>query len=468
MVIKALIAKIINLFTCDLIYNGSFTSGNVNLAKSIANYKKLIIVYTDNDGCTHTKTIVTNNANSVSIILDVLRVTGAWYLKCMTVALLNAGMNSSSNKQCSGSNTPTSGAYITIKKIYGCKNIIGGGYGITLISSLLGRWGYVNQSCTHKNSAKAIFARQPDCYRNENAEGSVRCERKWKSVFAMGKLWHYVPSDIHQCWRNLSAEYKQRKLLDDNMDRALVPYRGGVADFVFSLFARGWEYVNQILVLTDIRAACISSYYGLIHYQTHVYKCECQRKWRHSMDVYNSARRRNLYVRILLYKLYWGCNRLCGLLDRRNRPWNGGSHKHLRNDEDGNGLYVLALHRGINAVSQIRGGASHVIEGTLSEDAQLSASTDYLSGVWMDWFAQSFSTWLGICKYNLYSAARLFCVVCTLCENERKRSLGIPDSKRELGNRVDSERCKLDSECNRNFNRRDFYKKFVASERGCF
>ena len=124
--LKALLSKILNNLTCDLIYNGSFTTGNISLTNSIANYKSLIFVYKDNDDVRHTKRIVTNNASSINVILDVVRVTGAAYLKAMLVNINGTTMQSGFNRQWA-SNTPTQGSYVILEKIYGCTSVAVGG-----------------------------------------------------------------------------------------------------------------------------------------------------------------------------------------------------------------------------------------------------------------------------------------------------------------------------------------------------
>lgn len=124
--VKALLAKITDSLICDLLYNSSFTTGTASLTKSIANYNSLIFVYTDNDGVKHTKRIVTNKSSSVDGILDVVRVTGAVYVKTMVFNINGQTLTASCNRQWA-SNTPTQGSYVTLKKVYGCHSIGGGG-----------------------------------------------------------------------------------------------------------------------------------------------------------------------------------------------------------------------------------------------------------------------------------------------------------------------------------------------------
>ena len=124
--LKEWMTRVTNAFNCDLLYSGSFTSGTVNISKAISNYKKLIIVYSDNDGALHTKSVVTNNAANITTILDVLRLTGTNYNKSMIVSLGAGTMSSSYNRQQAGTAAPTQGTYITVQKVYGCTTIVGG------------------------------------------------------------------------------------------------------------------------------------------------------------------------------------------------------------------------------------------------------------------------------------------------------------------------------------------------------
>lgn len=146
--LKALLAKILNCLTCDLLYSGSFTSGTLTLTNAIANYKSLIFVYQDNDGVLHTQQVITNNTSGGDFILDVVRVTGAPYLKNMVININGKVLTCNFNRQWAGT-TPTTGNYVIINKVYGCKGIVsnGGGYltsKLYEIFSHLERWcGYV-------------------------------------------------------------------------------------------------------------------------------------------------------------------------------------------------------------------------------------------------------------------------------------------------------------------------------------
>lgn len=136
--LKALLAKILNCLTCDLLYDGSFTSGTLTLTNTIANYKSLIFVYTDNDGVLHTQQVVTNNVSSKNFILDVVRVTSVPYLKNMIVSINGNVLTSNTNRQWA-SNTPTTGNYVIINKVYGCKGIVanGGVFNLQVLRNIL-------------------------------------------------------------------------------------------------------------------------------------------------------------------------------------------------------------------------------------------------------------------------------------------------------------------------------------------
>lgn len=123
--VKKTLAKLLNGFTCDLLYSGSST-GNLTLSKAINNYERLIFVYRDNDNTKFTKEIITNGINSVAFCLDSLRVTGATYHKNYIGVINGATITKSFNRQSAGTATPTEGSYIYIEKVYGCKNIVGG------------------------------------------------------------------------------------------------------------------------------------------------------------------------------------------------------------------------------------------------------------------------------------------------------------------------------------------------------
>lgn len=119
------LSEIIGLFDCDVLYDGSFTTGSATLQKSVTNYKKIIVVYADNDGSLFTRQVINNNAN-FSTCCESLRVTGAQYAKGMIINVSGTSMSSSYNRQSAGSATPTQGTYITVKKVYGCRTIVGG------------------------------------------------------------------------------------------------------------------------------------------------------------------------------------------------------------------------------------------------------------------------------------------------------------------------------------------------------
>ena len=123
--IKKTLAKLLNNCTCDLLYNGSST-GTVSLSKSVANYNKIIVCYADNDGTIFTKEIINNGSAVFSVCFESVRVTGSTYLKNYLGHFDGANLVKSYNKQWALGGTPTDGNYIYIKKVYGCKNIVGG------------------------------------------------------------------------------------------------------------------------------------------------------------------------------------------------------------------------------------------------------------------------------------------------------------------------------------------------------
>lgn len=127
--LKALLVKILNCLTCDLLYDGSFTSGTLTLTNAIANYKSLIFVYQDNDDVLHTQQVITNNASGGNFILDVVRVTGAPYLKNMIININGNVLTCKINRQWA-STTPTTGNYVIINKVYGCKGVVANGGGV--------------------------------------------------------------------------------------------------------------------------------------------------------------------------------------------------------------------------------------------------------------------------------------------------------------------------------------------------
>lgn len=123
--VKKLFTKTLDMFRCDLIYDGSYTSGSASLSKSVATYKRIKILYIDNDNTTHTKEIINNNGNFTAIC-DVVRITGEGYWKNMIIDFSGSSMWSSYNRQKAGTATPTSGTYVTVKKIYGYRSLVGG------------------------------------------------------------------------------------------------------------------------------------------------------------------------------------------------------------------------------------------------------------------------------------------------------------------------------------------------------
>ena len=123
--LKALLVKILDSLTCDLLYSGTFTSGTVALNKPVGDYKKLIIVYHDNDGTKHTRSVITDSATALITYITASRIYTAWYAKGMILSFSGATMTASSNAQAYFS-TVASGTYITIDKVYGCTSIVGG------------------------------------------------------------------------------------------------------------------------------------------------------------------------------------------------------------------------------------------------------------------------------------------------------------------------------------------------------
>lgn len=122
--LKAILDEVLPLPPlCELIYSGSFSTGTATLSKSIANYAKLIVVFSDNDGCLYTDTVINNKASSLTTMFTALRVTGVDYKKCMIVSFSGASMTVTFHKQGAGTATPTDGTYMTINKIYGVKSL---------------------------------------------------------------------------------------------------------------------------------------------------------------------------------------------------------------------------------------------------------------------------------------------------------------------------------------------------------
>lgn len=107
---------------CELLYDGSFTSGTVSLNNSVADYVKLIVVFTDNDGVKFTDAVITKKASTITTMFTAMRVTGALYSKGMIVTFNNDEMTVSYNNQSTAGATPTSGTYITINQVYGVRS----------------------------------------------------------------------------------------------------------------------------------------------------------------------------------------------------------------------------------------------------------------------------------------------------------------------------------------------------------
>lgn len=124
--VKKLLTKLVDNCNCDLLYNGS-TSGNATLSKSVANYNKIIVHYVDNDGTYLTREFVTNGVSQFNACLDSVRITGSTYIKGYIGTFNGTALTKGWNKQWALGGTPADGNYIIIKKIYGCKNIAGGG-----------------------------------------------------------------------------------------------------------------------------------------------------------------------------------------------------------------------------------------------------------------------------------------------------------------------------------------------------
>lgn len=120
--VKKLLAKILDNTTYDLLYNGS-TTGNVTLSKSVANYKRLVVVYKDNDGTRLTKEIIHNNATTFATCFESVRVTTVTYIKAYLGTFNGKTLTKGFNRQSANSGTPTEGNYIYIERIYGCKSI---------------------------------------------------------------------------------------------------------------------------------------------------------------------------------------------------------------------------------------------------------------------------------------------------------------------------------------------------------
>lgn len=156
--LKEWIAKITDHFCCDLLYSGSFSSGTITLSKSVANYKRLIVVYSDNDGSKFTKEVIHDKAATFPFVCESIRPTGVLYVKAMIVNASGTSMTMAYNRQSAGGGTPASGTYITISKIYGCTSIVGGVLLNSIFKafsdfmSLLKMGGGVNAGCQKTNS----------------------------------------------------------------------------------------------------------------------------------------------------------------------------------------------------------------------------------------------------------------------------------------------------------------------------
>ena len=125
--LKKWIAKVTDFCTCDLLFSGSAT-GDVTLSKSVANYKKLIVEYHDNDGAKFTKVINNNNVVNFSTYFEAVRpTTRVLYIKAYIGTFNGTTLIKAYNRQSAGGGTPAEGNYIYIDKIYGCKSIVGGG-----------------------------------------------------------------------------------------------------------------------------------------------------------------------------------------------------------------------------------------------------------------------------------------------------------------------------------------------------
>lgn len=124
--LKELIEKLVNNCTCDLLYDGS-TTGSLTLSKSVANYKKLIVVYRDNDNVLHTREVVHNGTQAFFTCFDSIRPTGTLYVKAYIGYFDGIYLTKHYNRQSAGAGAPAEGDFIYINKIYGCKSIVGWG-----------------------------------------------------------------------------------------------------------------------------------------------------------------------------------------------------------------------------------------------------------------------------------------------------------------------------------------------------
>lgn len=108
----------------SLIYNGSFSTGTTSLTNNVDNYNKIKILAIDNDGTLKTFEVTNENSNAFSTYLDFGRVTDGWYAKCMVVAFDGTSMTENFNRQAYFSTISAEGTYVTVKKVYGYKQII--------------------------------------------------------------------------------------------------------------------------------------------------------------------------------------------------------------------------------------------------------------------------------------------------------------------------------------------------------
>lgn len=108
----------------SLLYNGSFTTGTASLTDGINNYYKIKIIANDNDNTLKTFEIMNEKANSFSTYLDFGRIAGGWYAKCMVVTFNGSSMTENYNKQAYFSTITAEGTYVTVKKVYGYKQIV--------------------------------------------------------------------------------------------------------------------------------------------------------------------------------------------------------------------------------------------------------------------------------------------------------------------------------------------------------
>ena len=124
--LKAWVNKITDFCTCDLLFNGSLNNGETKqLSASIANYKRIIIVAHDSDGARKTFEVINENASSFFTYCDFTRLYSGWYSKSAMVTFNGTSMTMTKCGQAYFS-SQAQGNYVTIDKVYGCKNIVGG------------------------------------------------------------------------------------------------------------------------------------------------------------------------------------------------------------------------------------------------------------------------------------------------------------------------------------------------------